>query len=270
MKTTVKYFQPLLVLGLIFVLLTGCQSQTTASPAESALPTSQKMATVPASSTIAPESTSGQELISADLLLDPALAQDADSLKICQDLYEGLVRLDANGKPAAGLAESWVISDDQLDYIFTLRTGMTFSDGTPITPDVVVANFNRWFDPQNALHKGDFSAWKTVFLGFLGEKDSNDLPISPVDGIQKVDQDTVLVHLNRPMPEMLASLAQPAFAILNSDALAGGTYGSKESTIISSGLYVVKAWTDEGLQLGPNAKYWGEAPQAELNFGWNK
>ncbi len=269
MKTLVKFFETFLVLGLIFVLLTGCQSQNTPSQAVSATSALEKMATLPASgSATESASTSQGESINADLLLDPALTQDADSLKVCQDLYTGLVRLDANGQPAPGLAESWVVSDDQLDYIFTLRSGATFSDGALITPDVVVANFNRWFDPQNALHKGEFAAWKSAFLGFLGEKDANDLPISPVDGIQKVDQDTVLVHLNRPMPEILASLAQPAFAILNPDALASGTYGGKDSAIVSSGPYVIKAWTEEGLQLAPNSAYWGEVPQTDLNFDW--
>ncbi|MDM8005694.1 MAG: ABC transporter substrate-binding protein [Phycisphaerae bacterium] len=271
MKNLAKFFQPFLVLGLVFVLLTGCQSQNAASPANTTTSAPEKMATLPVSdATAEPNAAAQTESLQADLLLDPALAQDADSLKICQDLYVGLVGLDAAGQPAPELAESWVVSDDQLDYIFTLRAGITFSDGTPITPDVVVANFNRWFDPQNALHKGDFSAWKATFLGFLGEKDANDLPISPVDGIQKVDQNTVLIHLNRPMPELLTSLAQPAFAILNPDALASGTYGSQDSPILSSGPYVVKAWTAEGLQLSPNASYWGEAAQSDLNFGWKK
>lgn len=273
MKTFVKNLKPLLVLGIILILLTGCQSQAAPSLPASVVPPAEGPAQNATSLALTPDPLAGSEMerVSAGLLLDPALAQDADSLRICGYLYEGLVRLDANGAPVAGLAESWVVSDDQLDYIFTLRAGMTFSDGAPITPDAVVANFNRWFDPQDPLHgQGDYAAWKNIFLGFHGEKDANDLPVSPVDGIQKVDQNTVLIHLNRPMPEMLASLANPAFAILSPAALAGGEYGGRESAIISSGPFAIESWTDEGLRLGANPQYWGDAPLQGLQFGWKK
>jgi len=160
-----------------------------------------------------------------------------------------------------------VVSDDQLDYIFTLRSGATFSDGTPITPDIVADNFNRWFDPNNSLHKGgDYAAWQSTFLGFLGEKDDAKRAKSTVDGIQKVDSHTVLLHLTRPTPETLTNLAKPSFAILNTNGLTPGEYGKAQSKIISSGAYIVSSWTDATLVLSPNPKYWGKIPSADLNF----
>jgi peptide/nickel transport system substrate-binding protein len=241
--------------------VTACQPTATAT--EEAVPS-----TVPSGSTPT-TSNDNPAAISSDLFLDPALTKDADSLVISQYLYEGLIVLDGSGQPQAGIAESWVISDDQLDYIFTLRPGAVFSDGTPITPDVVADNFNRWFDPKNPLHKdGDFATWETIFLGFHGEKDNADRAKSSVDGIQKVDSNTVLLHLNRPVPETLTYLANPAFAILNTKALAAGNYGTQESQVISSGPYIVSSWTDAGLVLSPNAKYWGEIPTNDLTFTW--
>lgn len=274
MNTYTKRFLHLTILWVITVLLTGCQTQAAVPP--TLIPTQVKTeaTTIPPTQTQVkptepPAPTQNPNAISSDLLLDPALATDADSLKISQYLYEGLVRLDASGKPEAALAESWVVSDDQLDYIFTLRSGITFSDGTPITPDTVVSNFNRWFDPENSLHgKGNYAAWQRVFLGFHGEKDANNLPKSPVDGIQKVDQNTILIHLNRQVPELLTNLADPAFALLNPDLLASGAYGSRQSTIVSSGQYMVKSWTDQGLALSPNPKYWGKAASGDLEFPW--
>ena len=207
-----------------FFAIAGCQPTTTPTEASS---TDVPLATSPVKDTNSPIT------ISKNLFLDPALAQDKDSLMIAQYIYEGLVVLDAAGKPQPGIAESWVISDDQLDYIFTLRSGATFSDGSRITPDIVADNFNRWCDPNNPLHKdGDFAAWKNTFLGFLGEKDDNKRAKSTVDGIQKVDSNTVLLHLTRPAAETLTDLAKPAFAILNTKALASGNYGKNGSTPI--------------------------------------
>src|SRR5437762_12525217 len=65
-------------------------------------------------------------------------------------LYEGLVKMES-GSPAPALATSWIISEDGLDYIFNLRPGVVFQDGSPLNADAVIANFNRWFDQKDAL-----------------------------------------------------------------------------------------------------------------------
>jgi ABC-type transport system substrate-binding protein len=125
----------------------------------------------------------------------------------------GLVTIKDN-QPAPGLATSWTVSEDGLDYVFQLKTGAVFEDGSPINADAVVANFNRWFDPNDpARGSGSYAAWATAFGGFKGEKDENGQPKSAFDGIEKVDNFTVLVHLNRPFGDLLTTLAQPDFAI---------------------------------------------------------
>jgi ABC-type transport system substrate-binding protein len=121
-----------------------------------------------------------------------------------------------DGKPAPGLALSWTISQDRLDYVFTLKTGATFTDGSAVTADAVVTNFNRWFDPTDPAHaSGPVDAWMAAFGGFKGEKDANGQPKGSFDGIEKVDTFTVLVHLNRPYVDLLKTLAQPDFGIVS-------------------------------------------------------
>src|SRR5690349_2537056 len=65
--------------------------------------------------------------------LDPAKASDQQGFTVIGMLYGGLVKLDESLLVAPSLAESWTVSDDGLVYTFTLRDGITFSDGTPIT-----------------------------------------------------------------------------------------------------------------------------------------
>lgn len=244
----------------VFLFLAGCQPAQTEQPEPESTPTVE-------SAPIESEPVEPIE-VSADLILDPAITEDPDSLLVSQYLYEGLVRLDENGNVQPGLSESWVISDDQLDYIFELRPGLKFSDGTDITADIIVANFNRWFDPQNALHgDGNFPTWKKIFLAFNGERDSENRALSPVDGIQKVDENTVIIHLNRLEPNLLNYLALPAFTVLKTDALAAGGYGAQGSEIISSGAYIVESWTDEGMNLIPNPNYWSPV-EGEVKFIW--
>jgi ABC-type transport system substrate-binding protein len=260
MKSYTAPIRITIFLLLCLISLSGCQPKSTATEPSPTQETATEAVPVPQE-----EDTL---TISKDIFLDPALAEDADSLKVSQYLYEGLVRLDEKGEIQPALAESWVISDDQLDYIFTLRAGLTFSDGTRITPDTVEANFNRWFDTENPLHgENKFPAWERVFLGFHNEKDAEQRAKSTVDGIQKVDVNTILVHLNRPVPDLLTYLADPAFTVLSIDALSTTDgYGGRDSTIISSGPYIVKNWADTGLTLSPNPKYWGTPPEGDINF----
>jgi len=122
----------------------------------------------------------------------------------------------SGGQPAPGLALSWTISEDRLDYVFTLKPSATFADGSAVTADAVVANFTRWFDPKDPAHAtGPVDAWLAAFGGFKGDKDANGQPKGSFDGIEKVDNFTVLVHLNKPYDDLLKTLAQPDFGIVD-------------------------------------------------------
>jgi ABC-type transport system substrate-binding protein len=154
-----------------------------------------------------------------------------------------------------------------LTYTFILQEDAAFSDGSAITPDVVVDNVNRWLDPESPLRgTGNYETWLAFFQGFLGEKDSDDRPISPVDGVNKIDFSTIVLHLNRPVPDLLVYLADPAFAIVKPESLQDGSYGTINSPIIASGPYQVSSWTSDKLVLTPNPLFWGMAAQVELEF----
>lgn len=181
--------------------------------------------------------------ISKSITLDPASASDADSKTVIGYVYEGLVKLDG-GNPAPALASSWTVSGDGLDYIFNLRTGATFHDGSPANADAVIANFNRWFDPKDANHgSGKYDAWVAAFKGFKGS--------STVDGIEKVNETTVLLHLNTPDADLLKKLADPAFSIVSPAALSAAGFGTQTGKDGGSGAYKLGAWTATGLTLEP-------------------
>ncbi|HTX91947.1 MAG TPA: ABC transporter substrate-binding protein [Anaerolineales bacterium] len=228
----------------------------------------------PAASPTVPAATSAPAIpsaVSRSIHLDPSVVEDADSALVSGFLYDSLTRLDASGKPQAALATQWTVSDDQLDYVVVLRQGVTFHSGAAFNADAVMANFNRWFDPANSLHgSADYPGWKKAFLAFKGDLASDGTPASPFDGIEKVDEHTVLIHLNRPMPDLLTDLASPSFAILNPALLAssGATTGTSAATVDGTGAYFVSSWSDSGLVLAPNSTYWGGAPASNLQFAW--
>lgn len=79
--------------------------------------------------------------------LDPAMTVLSVTRQIDQFLYDGLVTIDATGKPVAGLAQTWQATTTTA--AFTLRKGVTCADGTPLSARDVAANINFVGDPAN-------------------------------------------------------------------------------------------------------------------------
>src|SRR5580704_3839820 len=65
--------------------------------------------------------------------LDPAIITDQVSMRLGESLFEGLCRLNAQGKPEPGVAEHWEVSPDKRKYTFFFRKDAVWSDGTPVT-----------------------------------------------------------------------------------------------------------------------------------------
>src|SRR5262245_54202312 len=80
--------------------------------------------------------------------LDPHVATSFASRLVNGPVYEGLTAVDQDLKVIPELAESWTVSPDGLTYVFTLRQGARFHDGSPVTPADVAASFARVRDPK--------------------------------------------------------------------------------------------------------------------------
>ncbi|MBB1152670.1 ABC transporter substrate-binding protein [Amycolatopsis dendrobii] len=79
--------------------------------------------------------------------LDPAITVLSVARNLDQFLYDALINLDAKGQPEAALAEKWEATTTTAS--FTLRKGVTCSDGSPLTAADVAANINFIGDPAN-------------------------------------------------------------------------------------------------------------------------
>lgn len=259
MKKSLSPVSILFVLStVVALLLTACGSGGAGGGSPTEAPTSAPIDSAPMP---VPDMS-----ISKDILLDPANATDADSLLIVDYIYEGLVSLEA-GAIEPALAESWTVSDDGLEYTFILRPNATFHDGSVVNADAVIANFERWFDKDNATHgSGEFAAWVALFGGFKGEKDDAGLSKSSFDGIEKVDELTVLIHLSRLDDKFLAKLVNPAFSIVSPAALSAEFFGTSLGKASGTGAFMLASWTETSLSLAPFAGYWNGIVSDTLEF----
>jgi len=79
--------------------------------------------------------------------LDPHFAALSVTLQADRFLYDSLVSVDASGKLVSGLAEKWEATTTKA--VFTLRKGITCSDGSPLTATQVAENISFVGDPKN-------------------------------------------------------------------------------------------------------------------------
>ena len=96
--------------------------------------------------------------------LDPARVSDDESVEVCEQIYEHLVRYAPDStaiQPA--LAVSWDVFDNGTAWVFRLRDGVTFHDGTPMDADAVVYSFERQRDPNHPAHEPDFIYWRDQY-----------------------------------------------------------------------------------------------------------
>ena len=81
--------------------------------------------------------------------LDPHKAVAAGTEEVLFNLYEGLVKPDSSGELQPALASDFQISEDATTYTFTLREGVKFHDGSPVTAEDVKYSIDRCADTTN-------------------------------------------------------------------------------------------------------------------------
>ena len=73
--------------------------------------------------------------------LDPYISTASDTEAVMHNVYEGLVLFNEDGEIIPGLAESWQISDDGLEYTFHLRDDITFHNGKHFSSEDVAYSY---------------------------------------------------------------------------------------------------------------------------------
>lgn len=77
---------------------------------------------------------------------DPIATTDYTTLAFGYLVYDTLISMDSKGDFKPQLLDNWKISADGMVYTFTLRDGVKFSDGTPITGEDCAASIKRWWE----------------------------------------------------------------------------------------------------------------------------
>lgn len=80
--------------------------------------------------------------------LDPFTATTADAKSIYFNIYEGLVKVQPDGTFRGAVASDYEVSEDAATYTFTLRDGIKFHNGNPVTADDVLYSIQHAIDSK--------------------------------------------------------------------------------------------------------------------------
>ena len=164
---------------------------------------------------------------------DPHQAAGANELASISPLYNQLIEyipIDGRQTEVQGdLAESWEVSDDGKAFTFTIRKGVKWHDGKPLTVDDAV------FSLQRMVQEGEPRPRVGRIRGYL-------------DRVEKVDQNTLTVHLKFPSEAFMRFLVMDWFKILPKHLLEADVDLGSFDNAMGTGPFMAGTW-EKGISI---------------------
>ena len=171
------------------------------------------------------------------LTFDPLTSGAYADREVYYNIYDTLVAFDPNLKIIPALAEKWETPDPKT-YIFHIRQGVKFHDGTDLNADAVKFNIDRYLTDKTSRRKAE---------------------IDTITSVDVMDPYTVKFNLKAAFAPLLATLADRAGMILSPkviQALGPDALAAKPIGAGSGPFKFVEAVKDDHIGLERNANYW--------------
>ncbi|MDA1666789.1 peptide ABC transporter substrate-binding protein [Bacillus thuringiensis serovar kyushuensis] len=198
--------------------------------------------------------------------MDASLASDSASSTALNNTMEGLYRIGKDQKRMPGIAEDVQKLDDGKKYIFKLRKDAKWSNGEPVTAKDFVYSWKRAVNPDT---KATYSY--IMFDIKNAEKiHKKELPADQL-GVKAIDDYTLEVELDNPVPYFVDLTVYPVFYPLNENFVKaqGDKFGLEANTTLYNGPFVMSDWKHEqSFQFKKNPSYWDNKTVKieEINF----
>ncbi len=188
--------------------------------------------------------------------IDPALNSAVDGATMLAHLFSGLAKWaqDANGNleivadAAQELVEGVENEDGTVTYTYTLRDGLVWSDGKPVTAGDYVFAWNRAASTELAA---DYGYMFDVVDGYndIWETDADENFVNPDAklNVQAPDDKTIVVTLSNAVAYWNELLAFPTYFPVREDVVANDSWATDPSTYVCNGLYTISSWDHNSL-----------------------
>lgn len=191
--------------------------------------------------------------------LDHHKARSTQSAEVLRDLGEGLLSYSPTGELVPAAAERWDVSDDGLTYTFYLRSDARWSNGDAVTAQHFVFGLRRLVTPATgAFYANMLAAIVNAPEIVTGEASPETL------GVEAIDEQTLVLRLQRPTPYLLSLLTHPSTFPLHPGAVEQhGESFARPGNLLSNGPFVLDAWVPGSvLALRRNEHYWNNVATA--------
>jgi len=194
--------------------------------------------------------------------MDPALITDQVSMRLGESLFEGLCRINAEGKAEPGVAERWESSEDKLRYTFHLRANAVWSQGDPVTAQDFVDSWERVLNPNTA---SDYAPQLYPLKNAKAYNDGTLKEFSQV-GVRALDARTLECTLENPIPYWVDLCAFLTLSPVHMPTLKKhGDAWIKPGNLVGNGPYVLESWlVDDHIRLRKSPSYW-DAQNVSMN-----
>ena len=183
---------------------------------------------------------------------DPTNVDDKPTTQVLQDLFEGLTRIDKEGKVVLATAASYKVENNNKTYTFKIRPDAKWSDGSKVTADHCALAIQRLIDPKISTIVG-FSSYP-----ILNSKKINQghMPIQKL-GVNVLNSETLKIELAYPFPHFLELLSTINYVCLNPKNYDKKGDFKSEVPLLSNSAYKIKKYQkDKYIELEKNLSYY--------------
>lgn len=177
--------------------------------------------------------------------LDYAYAFDYADNQVLANVCESLLRLNPDYTLSPGLAESFEHPTPET-WVYTIRDGVAFHDGTPLTAADVVASMSRHLDPAVG------SSWYSVYQNVVSIEQTGDREVTVTEAIAD-SQFNLAMGGSAGVVESAATLEA-----------AGADYGNSTGGVNCTGPFSLEEWkSGESITLARSDDYWDDSLRAK-------
>jgi peptide/nickel transport system substrate-binding protein len=194
-------------------------------------------------------------------VFNPIYCELAFDAAVTELLFDGLVESDFNALPIPGMAD-YEISSDGLRYTFTLKDGLFFSDGTPVTTKDVEFTMYALADPDY------LGPYDILSVGISGLADYYEGNAENISGIEIIDEKKIRFTLDEPNAQAIWFFR---VGILSKNYYGKGFNKGDMQTVealndqpMGCGQYILADYRlGESIKLTANDAYWKGTPKVK-------